>query len=514
MSAAGGRASIGAPPAPDGAAAETLRAEDLHKRYGGVRALRGARLAVRVGEAHALVGANGSGKSTLLGILSGQTRPDSGSVAVAGVPLRFGHPRVSAEAGIAIVTQETTLVPDLSVAENIMLGPVRPRRPLGIDWPTLHARAAEAVARLGLDLDVRRPVRQLRPDERQLVEVARAVSRSARLLILDEATSSLTDEEVQRLFDVVRSLKAQGVSVIAVSHRMREIFAIADRITVLRAGETVMEADTRDCNADSLVEAMTGRAVAASAAGAAAGSHRPLLSVRGVSVPRALQDVSLEVGEREIVGLAGLVGSGRSELLSVLFGLRRAAEGEVMLDGRPLAPRSPREAIAAGLGLVGADRRESGLVMSMSLEENISMVSTRALARWRRAGRRGERRAAAELTEAMGVVAPSLSTPAASLSGGNQQKVVLAKWMRMSPRVLLLDEPTRGVDVGSKLEIYRLLRQARDRGITMLLSSSEIPELLAVCDRIAVMARGRVRAVLQTASTSEAEIVSHASNID
>lgn len=513
MTAKGARAGMSAAPARAGAA-ETLRADDMHKRYGGVRALRGARLVVRGGETHALVGANGSGKSTMLRILSGQTRPDSGAVAVAGVPLRFGHPRISADAGIAIVTQETTLVPDLSVAENIMLGPIRPRRPLGIDWPRLHARAAEAVARLGLDLDVRRPVRQLRPDERQLVEVARAVSRSARLLILDEATSSLTDEEVERLFEVVRSLKAQGVSVITVSHRMREIFAIADRVTVLRAGETVMETDARDCSADSLVEAMTGRAPTAAALGPAAISHKPLLRMRGVSVPRALQDISLEVGEREIVGLAGLVGSGRSELLSVLFGLRRPAGGEITLDGRPLAPRSPKEAIAAGLGLVGADRRESGLVMSMSLEENISMVSTRAVARWRRAGRREQRRAAMKLTEAMGVVTPSLSARAASLSGGNQQKVVLAKWMSMSPRLLLLDEPTRGVDVGSKLEIYRLLREARDRGIAMLLSSSEIPELLAVCDRIAVMARGRVLAVLQTASTSEAEIVSHASNID
>jgi ABC-type sugar transport system ATPase subunit len=494
--------------------AAALHASDVHKRYGGVHALRGARLLVRAGEIHALVGANGSGKSTLLGILSGQQRPDAGTIELGGEPLTLGRPRASAEAGIAIVTQETTLVPQLSVAENIMLGPVKPRGPLGIDWRGLHEQAEGALARLGLELDVRRPVAALRPDERQLVEIARAVSRSARVLILDEATSSLTDEEVSSLFDVMRSLRDDGVAVITVSHRMSEIFAVADRLTVLRSGQTVTDGDARDFDADALVEAMTGRAVAIPEAHAPVAASRPALRLRGVSAPRALHDVSLEVGEREIVGLAGLMGSGRSELLEVLFGTRRSSGGEIELDGERLRVRSPQAAIAAGLGLVGADRKASGLVMSMSLEENISMVSTRGAARWRPAGRRDERDAAGDLSRAMGVVAPSLKAAAGSLSGGNQQKVVLAKWMRMDPRVLLLDEPTRGVDVHSKLEIYRLLRDARDRGMTLLVSSSEIPELLAVCDRIAVMARGRVRAVLPAQTTTEAEVIAFASAIE
>jgi ABC-type sugar transport system ATPase subunit len=496
------------------ASAEALSATELYKRYGGVHALRGARLVVRAGEIHALVGANGSGKSTLLGILSGQKVPDSGTVLLGGEPLSFGRPRESAGAGIAIVTQETTLVPRLSVAENIMLGPVKPRNRFGIDWRALHAQADEALARLGLELDLRREVERLRPDERQLVEIARAVSRSARLLILDEATSSLTDNEVAKLFVVLRSLRAQGVAIITVSHRMREIFDVAERVTVLRGGRTIVEGDASDFDADALVEAMTGRAAGTAGVHAPSASSRHALSIHRISSSRVLDNISLDVGEREIVGLAGLMGSGRSELLEVLFGVRKRSAGEILLDDVPLDVRSPQRAIASGLGFVGADRKASGLVMSMSLEENISMVSTGGSARWRPAGRKSERVAATELTQAMGVVAPSLSAAAGSLSGGNQQKVVLAKWMRMNPRVLLLDEPTRGVDVASKLEIYELLRAARERGVAMLLSSSEIPELLAVCDRIAVMARGQIRAVLPTTTTSEAEIISHASAIE
>lgn len=494
--------------------APLLSASGLHKRFGGVHALRGAELSVRRHEIHALVGANGSGKSTLLGVLSGQVVPDAGSVTVAAEPLAFGRPQVSAAAGIAIVTQETTLVPQLSVAENILLGPVKPRRGRVIDWAGVRREARAALARLGIDLDVRRKVSSLRPDECQLVEIARAVSRSARILILDEATSSLTDEEVEGLFAVMRSLRDDGVGVITVSHRMSEVFAVADAVTVLRGGETVAAGPAADFDSASLVEAMTGRRHQEHLPHAVRAGSEARLRSRGLSAHRVLHDVDIEVGRREIVGLAGLIGSGRSELLEVLFGVRRRAGGEVELDGKPYAPRGPREAIAAGAGLVGADRKASGLVMSMSLEENISMASTRAVARWKVAGRGPERATTKELASAMGVVAPSLDVPAGSLSGGNQQKVVLAKWMQMNPSLLLLDEPTRGVDIVAKGDIYELLRRARDGDVSILLSSSEIPELLAVCDRIVVMVRGRVAASVDPETASEGEILALASTQD
>jgi ABC-type sugar transport system ATPase subunit len=494
------------------AAAPLLSASGLHKRFGGVHALRGADLTVQGHEIHALVGANGSGKSTLLGILSGQVVPDDGTVTIAAETLAFGRPRVSAAAGIAIVTQETTLVPQLTVAENIMLGPVKPRRGRAIDWAGVRRAAAAALARLGVELDVGRKVSTLRPDECQLVEIARAVSRSARILILDEATSSLTDEEVEGLFGVMRSLRDDGVGVISVSHRMSEVFAVADAVTVLRGGQTVAAGPVGDFEVGSLVEAMTGRKHQEHVPHPHRAGSTPRLRVRGLSAHRVLHDVDIDVGKQEIVGLAGLIGSGRSELLEVLFGVRRRLAGEVELDGKTYAPRAPREAIAAGAGLVGADRKASGLVMSMSLEENISMVGTRGVARWKLAGRGSERAAAKELAGAMGIVAPSLEVPAGSLSGGNQQKVVLAKWMQMNPRLLLLDEPTRGVDVVAKSDIYTLLRTARDRDVSVLLSSSEIPELLAVCDRIVVMARGRVQASVDAESASEGEILALASS--
>lgn len=493
-------------------ATPVLSASGLHKRFGGVRALQGAELEVGEGEIHALVGANGSGKSTLLGVLSGQVVPDAGTVSIAAETLAFGRPRVSAAAGIAIVTQETTLVPQLSVAENIMLGPVKPRKGPAIDWRGVRKVAEAALARLGVDLDVDREVASLRPDECQLVEIARAVSRSARVLILDEATSSLTDDEVEGLFDVMRSLREDGVAVITVSHRMSEVFAVADGATVLRAGRTVATGRASDFTVGSLVEAMTGRKHEDHIPQASSKSVERRLEVRGLGAHRALHAVDIDVGAREIVGLAGLVGSGRSELLEVLFGLRRKTAGEVRLDGQPYAPRDPREALAAGTGLVGADRKASGLVMSMSLEENIAMVGTSQLPRWRPAGGRQERAAAEELVDAMGIVTPSLDVQASGLSGGNQQKVVLAKWMRMEPRLLLLDEPTRGVDVAAKREIYALLGAARDRGMSILMSSSEIPELLAVCDRIVVMARGQARAVVEAMSAGEGEILSLASS--
>jgi ABC-type sugar transport system ATPase subunit len=478
----------------------------MHKRYGGVHALRGAELAVLSGEVHALVGENGSGKSTLLKILSGQLRADAGTISFDGSEATLRNPTEALRRGIATVTQETTLVPELSIAENIFLGHRMARRFRVIDWRSTRRLAARALDRLGLDLDPAMPVRRLRPDQQQMVEIARALSIDARVLILDEPTSSLTDDEVQALFDLVGRLRAQGVATIFVSHRLGEIFAIADRLTVLRDGRTVGSGPAAAFDRPRLIELMTGRALEDLPEHAHADSRDvPALRVRGLSLPQAFEDVSIDVRAGEIVGLAGLVGAGRSELLESLFGLRSAA-GAMELDGQRIHFRSPRAAVRGGFAFVPADRKLQGLVLQMSVRENLMMASTSRVARLLPPTPGRELATVRRAFTSLQIRAPSPRVLVSTLSGGNQQKVVLGKWLMMEPRVLMLDEPTRGVDVGAKAEIYRLLFDAAESGIAVLVSSSEIPELLTLCDRILVMFRGRVVASLGRGEATEARI--------
>jgi ABC-type sugar transport system ATPase subunit len=471
-----------------------LRAEHVHKRFGGVHALRGAGILVHEGEVHALVGENGSGKSTLLKILDGRLKPDEGHVA--------GAERV------ATVSQETTLAPDLSIAENIFLGRRMARRARMIDWPATRRNAGQALERLGLELDPAMPVRRLRPDQAQMVEIARALSMDARVLILDEPTSSLTDDEVRALFDAVTRLREQGVATIFVSHRLNEVFAIADRITILRDGETVASGPARRFDRETLIELMVGRTLA----DAGASEHEVadvVLRTRGLTLAGFFANVDLQVARGEIVGLAGLVGAGRTELLEALFGLHRSV-GLVELGGRAVEHRAPREAIRDGIALVPADRKRQGLVLERSVRENLLMASTSGMFRLRRPRASRELAAVGAAMEDLQIRAHSPHVPVATLSGGNQQKVVLGKWLATEPRLLMLDEPTRGVDVGAKGEIYRLLFEARSRGLGILISSSEIPELLTLCDRIVVMFRGGIVASLARAEASEALIAHHA----
>ena len=487
--------------------APLLVGEGLHKRYGGVHALRGARLAVHAGEVHGLVGENGSGKSTLLNILSGQLQPDEGQIAIAGGDVSFRSPTDALRRGIATVTQETTLAPDLSIAENVFLGHRLARRGPVIDWRESRRRAQRALGRLGLDLDPSQPVRQLRPDQQQMVEIARALSIDARVLILDEPTSSLTDDEVQALFGLVRKLRGDGVATIFVSHRLKEVFDLVDRITVLRDGRTGGETAASESDRAGLIHLMVGRALEELEPPAGEDQGREAaLRVRGLTVPRAFEAVDLDVAPGEIVGLAGLVGAGRSELLETVFGLRAAAAGTIAVAGRPLSLRSPRHAMRNGLGFVPADRKLQGLVATMDVRENLVMAATSRLARLRRPAARRELPIVRTSFESMGIRARSPRASVATLSGGNQQKVVLGKWLATSPRVLMLDEPTRGVDVGAKSDIYQLLFEAAERGVGVLVSSSENPELLTLCDRIVVMFRGRVAAELARDEATEPRI--------
>jgi len=484
-----------------------LAAERMQKRYGGVHALRGASMSVYPGEVHALVGENGSGKSTLLKILSGQVQPDSGSITYGGAEAAFRDPADAMRKGIAAVTQETTLAPDLSIAENVFLGHRMAKRAALIDWRQTRVQAGHALARLALELDPSLPARRLRPDQQQMVEIARALSIDARVLILDEPTSSLTDDEVDALFAIVRRLGGHGVATIFVSHRINEVFAIADRITVLRDGHTVGGGPIAEFDRARLIHLMVGRALEQTAApedlrGAASDA---VLSARGLELPDTFSGVDLDVSAGEIVGLAGLVGAGRSELLEALFGLR-PMRGSVRLAGRDVSYRTPRQAIRDGVAFVPPDRKLQGLVPDMSVGENLMMAASSNAPRLRYPSPAREAAAVREAISQLMIRTHSARAPVSTLSGGNQQKVVLGKWLVTRPRLLMLDEPTRGVDVGAKAEIYRLLFDAAERGIGILVSSSENPELLTLCDRILVMYRGRIVASLDRDEATEARI--------
>jgi ABC-type sugar transport system ATPase subunit len=421
--------------------------------------------------------------------------------------VRFADPTHALGAGVVAVTQETTLVPALSVAENIMLGPRKPRTWRGIDWRATRREAAAALARLDLDLDLGLPVGALRPDQQQLVEIARAISTNARVLILDEPTSSLDDDEAEALFEVVRGLKRQGLAIVFVSHRMKEVFALVDRITVLRDGWVVGAGPLAQYERDQIIHLMTGRAVReVSATVPRPASHDPMLEVRGLSLPGRLREVDLTVERGAIVGLAGLVGAGRTELLGSLFGLEAHASGRIRIDGKPVEVRGPADAMAHGVAFVPGDRKNLGLVLDMSVRENMLMARTSSVPRLRRPNATTERRLVATAVDDFRVRLESAAAEVWRLSGGNQQKVVLAKWLGTEPRILMLDEPTRGVDIGAKADIYDLLRKLRDEGLTILVSSSETPELLSLCDRILVLYRGAIAGSLEAQEADEAVI--------
>ncbi|HEX3803508.1 MAG TPA: sugar ABC transporter ATP-binding protein [Solirubrobacteraceae bacterium] len=496
--------------------APLLEAQTIYKQFGAVRALRGASLAVsRPGVVHALLGANGSGKSTMLGILSGQQRPDRGVLNCQGRLVSFAEPADAVRAGIAMVSQETSLAMDLTVAENVLLGRLA-RTAVGIDWKASRTRAASVLEPLGVDYDLDAPVRSLLPHERQMVEIARALSIDARLLILDEPTSSLVATEVDALLNTVRRLSETGVSVIFVSHRLSEVMAVADEVTVLRDGQTAATGAISEFDAGGLIAAMLGNAAPEATAGRriapSASQQKPALALSNVAIAGLVNGVSLTVDQGEIVGLAGLEGAGRSELLEAIFGARSDWTGEVQIGEKALRQHSPRTAIAQGIAFVPPDRGTQGLVTTMSVGENLRMVATRNGGALMPPGTDDPDGEIAEMVRRLRIRTPSLDAPVGTLSGGNQQKVALAKWLRSQPRVLLLDEPTRGVDVGARGEIHDTLREAVGRsGLAILVSSSENDELLELCDRIIVMFAGRIVDSINAHEATEVLIAHRAS---
>jgi len=480
----------------------TLRVEGLNKAYPGVQALEDINLSFTPGEIHALAGQNGAGKSTLVKILSGAETQDSGELYLNGTAMRFHSPHDAQNAGIQTIYQELSLVPQLSVAENICLGNL-PRRPgRGVDWGQMRETAVQALKRIGFELDVARPISSYSVAEQQAVELAKALQKKARVLLLDEPTSALPQPDVRRLFDVLQRLAEEGVALVYISHRMDEVFSICSDISVLRDGRHVATMRTADSKPSDVIHAMVGEKLEGSLAEAALsgaqsakiGSNRSdevLLSARDLSDGEKVEGISVDIHKGEVLGLSGLVGSGQSELARLLAGALTRQTGTIEIDGRKRGYRSPADAIKLGVGYLPQDRKEHGFVPEMSVAENMTLASLSGFSRYGFVAEGREKTQAQRLAKRLAMRISGIDQQMRTLSGGTQQKVILARWLVRSARLLICDEPTRGVDVEAKEEMYELLRDfARDGG-TVLIASSEISEAL-MCDRVLVMARGRI----------------------
>ena len=500
------------------AAPPLLEVRDLTVQFAGVTALSDVNFALAAGEIHCLMGENGAGKSTLSKVLSGVQLDYEGGLFLRGEPVRLRGVRNAQDRKIGMIHQELNLVPELSIFENIFLGRER-RGAFGVQLERQMVRETRALLRdLGSDLEPTRKIRELRVSERQLVEIAKALSLETSILIMDEPTSALSLAEVERLFAVMRGLRSRGVAIIYISHRLEEVFEVADRITVLRDGKHILTAPAKELNRRELIRLMVGRAVEERLEPVKVKSFdqsaKGLLEVRGLTLKRpgavSLKSVSLRLAAGEIVGVAGLMGSGQTELLETLFGVHptRFVSGEVMLGGEAVTLLNPQQAIGHGLGYVSEDRKGKSLVLGSSVCTNATLAALSRFAGPLGVVREGrERGAVREQVSELGIRTPGLETPVRNLSGGNQQKVVLAKFLLTRPRLLLLNEPTRGIDVGAKAQVYRLIRDLAAEGTACLVASSELLELLALCDRILVLCEGRLTAQFTRAEATQEAIL-------
>lgn len=492
-----------------------LEATGITKSFPGVRALDGVSLTVRRGRLNALLGENGAGKSTLMNILAGVSPPDSGSVVLEGRPVRFKNPREAQAAGLAIIFQELNLVPGLSLAENIFIG----REPLNrfglVDFARLNADTAALLKELELDADPRTLVSQLKVGAQQLVEIARAISFQARVIIMDEPTSAITDHEMEMLFRQIRRLKQNGVGIIYITHKLEELPEIADDITVFRDGKFVGAKPFSEVTRDEMIRMMVGRELVDLFPKSPTKAGEVVLRAKSISLKHperendfAVRDVSFEVRRGEVLGIFGLMGAGRTELLQTIFGLHpKTATGELELEGRRVEIRSPQDAIAAGLGLAPEDRKAEGVVLGLSVAQNTTLSCLPKIERLGWLQPQLERDLVGNYVNRLRVKTPSLDQIIGNLSGGNQQKVVLAKWLATEPKVLLLDEPTRGIDINAKKEIYTLIDELAQSGLGVVMVSSELPEILGIADRIIVLSEGRKTAEFSRAEATEEKVV-------
>ena len=496
-----------------------LVAASVSKRFGGVQALKDVDLDIIPGEVHGLVGANGAGKSTFIRMLAGLVSPDSGTISLEGNEIEIPNAHVASGFGFSFIHQELNLVPKFSAVENMTLGRPKPRQWGLIDWTSARAEVDEVAARLGIEFDLELPVEDLSVADQWLVSIGRALIGEARLIAMDEPTASLSADEAERLFGIIRDLTDHGIAVLYVSHRLDEILELCDRVTVFKDGLRVMTTDAEDLDRMKLVEAIVGAEFAAEDIVPSTPHQGSVVLEVGVRRSKAVRGVSFELHEGEVLGLAGLVGSGRTELARILFGADRPTGGEILLDGEPLRLRTPHDAVAKGIGLVPEERRTQGVVIDQSIDFNINLPSFRSLrwAPWVPLLKLIEgRRRAEEVAARLQVKMSDVSAPVTQLSGGNQQKVVIGKWVMRKPRVLILDEPSRGVDVGARAEIHHIVRELADDGAGIIVISSEVEELEGLCDRVLVMAEGMVVATLTGDEINKESMVSlsylHAAN--
>jgi rhamnose transport system ATP-binding protein len=488
-----------------------LEARDITKSYAGVQALRRASFELRAGEVHALVGENGAGKSTLIKIITGAVQNDGGTITLDGQVVTDNSPQHAKSLGIAAIYQQPALFPELTVAENIAIGLERKSVFQRIRWKARHQRAAELLRRVGAKISTDALAGELTMPQQQLVEIARALGANARVLIMDEPTASLSEEDAQNLFRVIRDLRARGTGIIYISHRLDELPVIADRVTVLRDGATIETRLMSDLDRQELIRLMVGRELSAVFPKRQVELGADVLEVRALSCRAAgVHDVSFSVRAGEILGFAGLVGAGRTELARTLFGLTPADDGEILLRGKRVEIQSAAEAIMLGIAYVPEDRRRHGVILDLPISANTTLASLRQIATRGFLNFQTECRVATEYAARLGVKTPSLFAVAATLSGGNQQKVALSRWLATRPAVLILDEPTQGIDVGAKSEIYSLMCDLAAQGMAILMISSELPEILGMSDRIAVMRGGTIAATFARAEATQQQILATA----
>ena len=490
---------------------QILQVEGISKRFGGVQALNQVRFDLNYGEVHALVGENGAGKSTLIKVLGGIVPRDAGRIIYAGREVHFNYPAEAQEAGIAIIHQELSMMPSLTVMENLFMHGMSGRFGF-VNWRDLERRTREALALVNLDVNPSAVVETLSISQRQMIEIARALSANARLIIMDEPNSSLSETETERLFDLIRNLKTQRIAIIYVSHKIDEVMTISDRITVLRDGNYVGTINTQDATEDRVINMMVGRDLDRTAINDTSHIGETLLDVRQLTSPK-FRDVSFSVRKGEIVAFSGLVGSGRSEVLRAVFGADRFTSGEIVFGGRSVRFGSPADAIRHGIAMVQEDRKVLSLFMGMQIQHNVSMAKLPSMTKSGTINSRRERDTVHDFVRRLDIRLASIFEPVSSLSGGNQQKTVLARWLATAPRLLILDEPTHGVDVGAKAEIYDLVRTLAREGVSIVLISSELPEVLALAHRIVVMHEGRVTGVIDRAGATEEQLMAYATGV-